>query len=331
MVFQITEENITQAAQIIINGGLVAFPTETVYGLGADAFNQDAVARIFEVKQRPRFDPLIVHIAAYDALPRLANCARLPAQRQTQLGLLARNFWPGPLTLILPKQSAVPDIVTAGNDTVAVRLPAHDAACALIERSTGALAAPSANPFGYLSPTCAEHVEAQLGAKIDAILDGGTAQIGVESTVLDLCGAVPRILRPGGVSAGDITCVLGAPPELPQESPTAIPADACVSPGQLSSHYAPQTPLLLIERHDKPPRTAGVAYLYISKAEHPALCGDEYVFLSAEGSLTEAAANLFAALHRLDGGAWTQIIAEKAENNGIGRAINDRLIRAARR
>jgi L-threonylcarbamoyladenylate synthase len=199
---------IRTAAEAIRSGLLVAFPTETVYGLGADCFNPTALARVFEVKGRPRFDPLIVHIAELSALDRVADTALVNGRI---LDLLVSRFWPGPLTLILPRRPLVPDLVTSGLPTVAVRFPAHSVALHLIRLSTGAVAAPSANPFGYLSPTRAEHVRAQLGNKVDYVLDGGPSSVGVESTVIDLCASGrPRILRPGGVSREDLEALIGA-------------------------------------------------------------------------------------------------------------------------
>ncbi|HSD28827.1 MAG TPA: L-threonylcarbamoyladenylate synthase, partial [Vicinamibacteria bacterium] len=196
---------IAEAAAILRRGGLVAFPTETVYGLGADAFNVDAVARIFAAKARPRFDPLIVHLAGAEVLPRVVRSAPVAASA------LAARFWPGPLTLILPKADAVPDLVTAGLDTVGVRVPDHPAARALIEAAGAPIAAPSANPFGYVSPTTAVHVAEQLGDRVDAVLDGGPCRVGVESTILSLTSETPVVLRPGGVTREELERALGRP------------------------------------------------------------------------------------------------------------------------
>jgi L-threonylcarbamoyladenylate synthase len=274
------DDDIQRAAEALRAGLLVAFPTETVYGLGADVFNPAALARVFEAKGRPRFDPLIVHIAALDAVSRIARLERLDAESRRRFELLASRLWPGPLTLILPKQPEVPDLATSGLPTVAVRFPAHRAAQKLIALSTGAVAAPSANRFGRLSPTRAEHVAAQLGDNIDFIIDGGPAVVGVESTVLDLAPAdfpasaglpedtfaaspngaapetgatrqtggppIPRILRPGGVSREAIEALIGpvlaGPPSADGSGGTEA---APVSPGRLKSHYAPHTPLTL--------------------------------------------------------------------------------------
>ena len=193
-----TEENIKLAGKIIKEGGLVAFPTETVYGLGANALNPYAVAKIFEVKKRPTFDPLIVHISKIEWLEKLTTQVDEKALK------LIEKFWPGPLTLVLPKSNIVPDIVTAGLPTVAIRMPSHNVALALIENAETPISAPSANPFGYISPTTADHVERMLGDKIDLILDGGKCPIGIESTVLSLIDEEPKILRPGGLPVEEI-------------------------------------------------------------------------------------------------------------------------------
>ncbi len=231
-LFKINDETIRLAAARIVQGGLVAFPTETVYGLGADAFNPDALALIFEIKNRPRFDPLIVHIAALNTIEKVADLSMLDTDVRKKLDALTEKFWPGPLTLILPKKQTVPDLATGGLSTVAVRLPSLASARQLIAFSTGAVAAPSANPFGCLSPTSAEHVLAMLGDKVEIILDGGPTQVGLESTVLDICG--PRILRPGGVPKEAIEALIGALAE------NQALGESAVSPGMMKSHYAPR-------------------------------------------------------------------------------------------
>ncbi len=198
-----TDENLRRAGECIARGGLVAFPTETVYGLGADAFDAKAVARIFEAKARPSFDPLIVHVASIADVERVADAGGRKARA------LMATLWPGPLTLVMPKLKAVPDIVTSGLGTVAVRFPAHPVARAIIAYSGTAVAAPSANPFGYISPTLAEHVERGLGGKVDLIIDGGPCSVGVESTVLDMTVDPPMVLRPGGMPAEAIEAVIG--------------------------------------------------------------------------------------------------------------------------
>jgi L-threonylcarbamoyladenylate synthase len=262
--------DIQRAAEILKNGGLAAFPTETVYGLGADAFNIQALARVFEVKGRPRFDPLIIHIASPDMLEGLADLGALSPRLRPLPAKLAAAFWPGPLTLILPKRPEVPDLATAGLPTVAVRFPAHPAAQKLIVLSSGAVAAPSANPFGRLSPTRASHVLESLGNKIDCIIDGGPCSVGVESTVLSLAGTgeLPRILRPGGISREQLERVIG-----PVACGGAAEAPAEVlSPGMLKSHYAPKTPLTLhsSEEMSALPFLPGEGYLFFSETTRDA-------------------------------------------------------------
>ena len=337
-----SDDDIAKAAEAIKAGGLVAFPTETVYGLGADAFNPAALARIFEAKNRPRFDPLIVHIAESGALSRIADTAAMSSSSKEKLFILIEQLWPGPLTLVLPKRPELPDLATAGLATAAVRLPSHPAAQKLIRLSTGAVAAPSANLFGCLSPTRAEHVMAQLGAKIDFVIDGGKTPVGVESTVLDLSRDTPSILRPGGTSREAIEALIG-----PVELSTALPADshgtqgspsAPRSPGQLKSHYSPHTPLVLCRRGEliargeypnRPPNAAqSEGRLYFSPPGNGELTPSDRV-LSATGDTLEAAANLFDMLHELDSLGLELIRAEEAPETGLGLAINDRLRRAA--
>jgi L-threonylcarbamoyladenylate synthase len=341
-----SEADLRRAAEAIRAGFLVAFPTETVYGLGADAFSPAALARIFAAKGRPRFDPLIVHIAGLETLDRLVDLSTLPAPLREKALLLGERFWPGPLTLVLPKRPLVPDLATSGLPTVAIRFPDHPVALELIRLSTAAVAAPSANRFGCLSPTRAEHVGEQLGDRIDFIIDGGRTTVGVESTVLDLSGgagnpggspmAVPRLLRPGGVSREAIEALIGVV-ELSGPGNGAPP----VSPGQLKSHYAPRTPLSL---HESETMAAlryrpGELYLFFSQAARDVWLAkqpgpgspppDSAQALSGSGDTLDAAANLFDLLHRLDRLGASRIHAEEAPDEGLGPAINDRLFRAA--
>jgi len=319
-----SDRDLARAASALAAGALVAFPTETVYGLGGDAFNPSALARIFEAKNRPRFDPLIIHIAELEALSRLVDTAALSGAAKERLSLLSRQLWPGPLTLILPKLPEVPDLATAALNTAAVRFPSHPVAQKLILLSTGAVAAPSANPFGYLSPTRAEHVKRQLGERVDFIVDGGRTQVGVESTVLDISGDTPRILRPGGTSREAIEACIG-----PVELYSALNAnEAPLSPGQLKSHYAPRTTLILCRRGELAslPEIPGEGRLYFSSPGKPA--GHNTRVLSESGNAAEAAANLFDMLHQLDSLGLTLIRAEEAPGGGLGEAINDRLRRA---
>jgi L-threonylcarbamoyladenylate synthase len=307
--------SIAQAARLILEGGLVAFPTETVYGLGGDATNERAVAAIFEAKGRPQFNPLISHVL--DA----GEARRLVRWNETADKLAAR-FWPGPLTLVLPraKDSPIALLATAGLDTVAVRAPAHALAQALIRAVGRPLAAPSANRSGAVSPTRAEHVAESLGDRVQMILDGGPCAVGLESTVLDLTAAAPTLLRPGGVTREAIEAVIG-----PVALSDAIPSGnaARKSPGQLESHYAPARPVRLGAT-----TIAADEGLLAFGPDVPA--GARITLnLSPGGALAEAAANLFAMLRALDRPDIGRIAVMPIPETGLGLAINDRLRRAA--
>jgi L-threonylcarbamoyladenylate synthase len=309
---------IGQAAEIIKRGGIVAFPTETVYGLGADAFNPLAVARIFEVKGRPYFDPLIVHVAHHGDLERLV--IEIPSQAKT----LMERFWPGPLTVVLLKKEDVPDIVTSGLPTIAVRMPKHPMTLSLIGLAGSPIVGPSANPFGYVSPTTADHVRDQLGDQVDFILDGGSCEVGVESTIVSFVEGEPRLLRPGGVPLEEVESVIGtvAIGSINKEKPTA--------PGMLPKHYAPRTPILL-DWSEKDVANYGnrkVGLLAFYKIS-PSLKFSQVEVLSERGDLREAAANLFSAIRRLDDSGLDLILAESVPEVGLGRAIMDRLRRAS--
>ncbi len=300
-------QGLARAAAIWRAGGLVALPTETVYGLAADARQGRAVARIFEAKERPRFNPLIVHLPDAAAAQRIAEWPRDAAR-------LAGAFWPGPLTLVLrlrPGHGLSP-LVTADLPTVALRVPAHDVARAALRAFGGPLAAPSANPSGRISPTTAAHVFSGLGGRIEAVIDGGPCPVGVESTIVSLAGE-PALLRPGGVPAEAVEAALGRP-----LAPPGAPApDRPDAPGQLASHYAPRVTVRL----DATERRPGEVLLGFG-----AIAGD--LTLSASGDLAEAAANLFGHLHALDARGQPIAVAPVPET-GLGRAINDRLRRAA--
>ncbi len=302
-------KGLARAAAILSAGGLVAFPTETVYGLGGDARSDHAVARIFDAKGRPRFNPLIVHV------PDLASARRYAAFDATAEALAAA-FWPGPLTLVLPLRddAGLSPLVTAGLATVAIRVPAHPLARALLNAFAGPLAAPSANPSGKVSPTRAEHVVAGLTGKIEAILDGGPCAVGVESTILGLDGA-PTLLRPGGIPSETLENALGH--ALATGGSTTKPN----APGQLVSHYAPEAPIRL---NVTAPAT-GETWVGFGPCPGAALS------LSASGDLIEAAANLFDTLRRADAlaGPTGRIAFAPIPETGLGRAINDRLARAA--
>jgi L-threonylcarbamoyladenylate synthase len=311
---------IAEAAAVLRRGGLVAFPTETVYGLGADAFQPGAVARVFEVKARPTFDPLIVHVADVEALERVVQAIDPRVER------LAAHFWPGPLTLVLPRRREVPDLVTAGLDTVGVRVPAHPGARALLVESRTPVAAPSANPFGYVSPTTAAHVAELLGDSVDVVLDGGPCDVGVESTIVSLADDPPLLLRPGGVSLEDLEGVLGR--RLQTRGRVVRPT----APGQLEKHYATRTPLKILEgpAGEAPSSPARVGLLALRGSERARGYAAGEV-LAPDGRLATAAAALFAALRRLDAAGLDLILAEPCETRGLGLAIMDRLRRASAR
>lgn len=323
---------IAEAAAIIRAGGLVAFPTETVYGLGADGLNPAAVARIFAAKERPATDPLILHVAEPEALSLLV--LEVPPTAIE----LARRFWPGPLTLVLPKRPIVPDIVTAGLPTVAVRVPAHPVALALIRAAGTPIAAPSANRFGHTSPTTAQHVQDDLGDRIDLILDAGPTSIGVESTVLDLTRPVPTILRPGGLPRETLEAVLG-----PVAVQTRVAEGPQPSPGLLPKHYAPRTPMILVV--GPPPQMRSVLRelvaryaaqdhrigLLVAEEDREAIADlpVEMVALGPEGDLERVARRLYEGLRELDARGLSLIIARDFGAHGLGLAIRDRLTRAS--
>jgi L-threonylcarbamoyladenylate synthase len=321
-----TEEHIARAAAVIRAGGLVAFPTETVYGLGADALNEDAVRKIFLAKERPADDPLIVHIASASQLPQLAR--QIP-QRAWDL---IERFWPGPLTLVLPKTERVPTVTTGGLDTVAVRMPSHPVAKRLIELSAVSIAAPSANRFGRPSPTIAKHVWEDLHGRIDLILDGGPTPIGVESTVLDLTVDPPMVLRPGGVTLEELRAVLGDVQMLDAAHTEA----AKRSPGTRSRHYAPRAQVLLVEqgaaeaalKELSGKRVGVLVYLTRSLSVYGEGQG-EVIIIQMPRSLKAYARRLFAVLRELDEQGVDVIVVEKLQERGLGRAIMDRLRRAS--
>jgi L-threonylcarbamoyladenylate synthase len=287
-----------------------------VYGLGANVYHPLAVARVFEVKRRPYFDPLIVHIASPADLKKLVKDIPSSARNLTE------KFWPGPLTVVLFKEEHVPDIVTAGLPTVALRMPSHPMALSLIKESECPIAAPSANPFGYLSPTTAEHVREQLGDQVDLILDGGPCPVGVESTIVSFSENEPKLLRPGGVSLEEIESIVGKVEISPLQ-------DRPIAPGMLPRHYAPRTPIILDwdERHLDSYKGKKIGFLAFQESE-TSLRFHPVEVLSKKGDFREAAANLFSAIRRLDGFGLDLILAEAVPEAGLGRAIMDRLRRA---
>lgn len=317
-IYKPTSTNIKKAASIIKAGGIAAFPTETVYGLGADAFNPSAAVKIFEAKKRPFFDPLIVHISAIDMLGRLiANASSLEME-------LAEKFWPGPLTIIFEKKKTVPDIITAGLPTVAVRIPANRIALDLINESDTAIAAPSANPFNYISPTTALHVEKQLGTEVEMILDGGECSVGLESTIIKTEGKKILILRQGGIEIDLLR-------EFSDDIKIISAGSSVESPGQMEYHYSPATMVKIVDKitvddYSNP----GFGFLFFKTpiCDYP---NERSEVLSNAGDIKEAAANFFSALHTLDEKGLDLILAEKVPDSGLGSAIMDRLVKASKR
>ncbi len=309
----IIDTDIAQAKAWLLAGNVVGVPTETVYGLAGNAFNEDAVLKIFQVKNRPHFDPLIVHTNSLEKLT--AFVASFPAVAQQ----LAEVFWPGPLTLLLPKSPLISDLITAGLNTVAVRIPQHPVMLELLAALDFPLAAPSANPFGYISPTSAAHVAAQLGAKIPYILDGGACKVGIESTIVGFEGTEVVVYRLGGISVEALESVVG---KVRVQTHSSSNPNA---PGMLQSHYAPRKKLLL-GCPEKPADNWG----YLAFSQPNAHIFPQYQrILSPTRQYTEAAKHLFGYLRQLDALPIAGIYAELLPNEDLGRAINDRLRRAA--
>jgi L-threonylcarbamoyladenylate synthase len=308
-----TRDEIKHAAALIRDGKLVAFPTETVYGLGANALDSAAVARIFEAKDRPTTSPIIVHVSSLEMAKSVV--AEWPQAAQK----LAQTFWPGPLTLVLKKQSAVPELVTAGLETVGVRMPSHPVALALIEASQRPIAAPSANRFTQLSPTTADHVRQSLGARVDYVLEGGPCTVGIESTVLSLAGGKAVLLRPGGVSRQQIEKVIGA-----IALQTDAPAEAHPSPGMHPRHYSPRTKLLLLRNGEVPEHGRGA---YLQLASPPKQSVGKIVTMPADAAAY--AAELYRVLHELDSHGYDWIAVDTPADTPEWEAVGDRLRRAA--
>jgi len=312
--------DIQQASTYLKQGRLVAIPTETVYGLAGNALDVKAVSSIFETKNRPTFDPLILHVAS------LEQVSPLVSEFPEKLKRLAEAFWPGPLTVLLPRKASVPDLVTSGLDRVAVRVPNHPLTLALLAQLDFPLAAPSANPFGYISPTQAAHVAAQLGPQIPYILDGGACAVGLESTIVGMEGEQVVIYRLGGLELSKIESLVG--PVTVQAHSTSNPS----APGQLASHYAPRKPFLMGDLNELVPKwiQEGKAFGVLSFSTHfPALPSDKQFVLSPSQDLQEAAQRLFMGMRLLDESDADLILAEFVPEIGLGRAINDRLKRAA--
>ncbi len=313
--------DIAHAADILRAGGLVAFPTETVYGLGADAANDAAVAKIFAAKNRPADHPLIVHIASVDEMPHWAHHIPEAAWQ------LAARFWPGPLTLIVKRVPGVAEAASGGYNSIGLRVPGHPVALALLQAFGGGSAAPSANRFGRISPTCAVHVLAELDGRIDAVIDGGACAVGLESTILDLTGVRPKVLRPGAVTAAQLTAVVG---ELEGEAEVDTPA-----PGTLEAHYAPGTPLRLVA----PARmqaevmqcaqAGSVAVLAHSTPVAGFMTGFAGAWLAMPHSVAAYAHDLYARLREADAAGYAIILVEQPPATAEWTAVNDRLRRAA--
>jgi L-threonylcarbamoyladenylate synthase len=318
-IFSPTASNLRHLAQVLRRGGLVAIPTETVYGLAAPALDAKACRAIFHAKGRPANDPLIVHVLD------LAHAEQL-AEFNAVARRVVRRFWPGPLTIVLPRKTCVPDIVTSGGDTVALRAPAHPLAREMLELAGVPLAAPSANLFSYISPTSAAHVQQGLGNRIGHILDGGECPIGVESTVLDLTNPNrPRILRPGAISAAQLTKVLKT--KVATVRRAAASGARQIAPGLLAKHYSPRTPLSLSARPGQPTRDKAV--IFLRQPAGPQVAGAYW--LSRRGALPEIARNLYRVLREADAGRHRQIVIERLPPtaDGLATAIHDRLRRAA--
>ncbi len=316
----IVTKQIEAAAEVLLNGGIIGMPTETVYGLGGIAYSEAAVKEIYRVKQRPFYNPLILHICGIEQIDTVA--AHVPEAAYK----LAREFWPGPMTLVLPKKTEVPGIVTAGHDTVAIRVPAHPVAQQLLKVTGGPVAAPSANPFGRTSPTTAAHVLEYFEGQIPLILDGGPCEVGIESTIIGFDNGKPVIYRQGTVTEQQIVKIAGKVDRFVNEE------TAPRAPGMLSRHYAPKTPMVVT----KDPVATAEAYMgkhlgiiSFSGSNLPQAASE--IVLSPTGSLKEAAANLYRSIHQMDNAAVDLIIAEEFPATGIGAALNDKLHRASKR
>ena len=321
-----TDGDVRMAGHLLREGGLVALPTETVYGLAGNACLEETIRRIFTVKGRPLIDPLIVHVHDWEQVEKLSPEITEEARR------LADAFWPGPLTLILPKAPNVSDLLTAGNPTVAVRMPAHPLARRILQAAGVPLAAPSANPFGYISPTCAAHVQASLGERIEWIVDGGPCQKGIESTIVDVSrpGTV-RLLRPGPLSPEVLSRALEG---MPVSTQTPVATDKPAAPGLLSRHYSPHTPLILLPEGECPPEQPEGRYAWLATSRAHAEAaphGYDTYWFSETGVPEDIAQSLFSMLRKLDGQGYAGIYIERPPVSGIGLALNDRLTRAAAR
>ena len=316
-ILQASAENIDLCVDLLRDEAVVGVPTETVYGLAGNALNDVSLRKIFEVKGRPMLDPLIVHFSSIEQ-------AEIHAEFNERARALAAQFWPGALTLVLPKKDTISDLVTAALPSVAVRIPEHPIFRSLLERLEFPLAAPSANPFGYVSPTLAEHVASTLGDRILAVIDGGACKHGVESTIVDLRDPdAPKILRPGPLSAEQLG-MQDVEKELKQSSNELAQA----APGMLTQHYSPNTPITLFG-HDEQPNNVQKSEAVLYNTKPTGKLAENTFWLSESGDLTEIAHNLFMLIQKLDVRDYTQLKVERAEHVDIGIAVNDRLSRAA--
>lgn len=313
--------NIGIAKKYLGDGFAVGIPTETVYGLAANAFNDDAISQIFKIKDRPAFDPLIVHVADLDAVRRIATDIPEKAQK------LAEEFWPGPLTLILKKSSFISDLVTSGQPTVGVRIPRHALTLDLLKSLEYPLAAPSANPFKYVSPTSAQHVKNQLGGKLPYILDGGHCEVGLESTIVSFENGTPVILRLGGITENQVKAICPDVRVKIQHLP-----DSVTSPGQLLKHYAPAVPFIPLTQASGPIKqyNESIGYLFFNKPDERILKNSRLniKWLTQNTNMNQAASNLYSMLREFDDQNLSRVYFEWAPDEGLGKAINDRLERA---
>ena len=314
MFSTVINKDILAAKKFLDKGEVVGIPTETVYGLAANALNEDAVLKIFSVKNRPHFDPLIIHVFSVKEIEKYVE--EIPEKA----AIIIKKFMPGPVTLLLRKRKIIPDLVTSGLDTVAIRIPQHPLALSLLKSLDFPLAAPSANPFGYISPTTALHVYEQLQGKIPFILDGGPANVGLESTIIGFDGEQPVLYRPGGLALEEIEKAIGEVKINAEENAQPL------SPGMLKSHYAPRKKLLFDKLESNLTGKTGVIAFnkYITGIDEA-----NQILLSPKGDIREAAKNLFSAMRQLDASDVEVIVAVKFPESGIGRAINDRLKRAS--
>ena len=312
-----TGTDIQIVKKLLMESGLAGIPTETVYGLAANAFDPVAVAMIFKVKERPTFDPLIIHTSSLEKAKKFVD--KIPEKAYK----LADKFWPGPLTLIFKKTAIIPDIVTSGLDTVAVRVPNHPLTLKLLKSIDFPLAAPSANPFGYVSPTSAAHVNEQLGDKIEYVLDGGDCQIGIESTIVEFDNEEVTILRLGGCKIEDIEACIG------KVNVNSDSSSNPVAPGMMESHYSPLTPIVIGDIDELIAENSNKKIGILSfKTAYESAEGSHQFILSKKGDIDEAATRLFTGLRKLDSLNLQLIVSEYVPDGGLGKAINDRLKRA---